>query len=526
MAVRRPRRRDWSCSTRCTPTPASTAPRSPCCCGAGGTACGRPVTFVGLSATLKDAASFFAELTGLDETAVEHIEPQAGAPDEEGREYALALRGDPVSGASLLSASIQAAMLFRPDPGPAGRASTFTASIGFLFTDDLDVTNRFYDDLRDAEGGQPRRPRRRGRSVLAGLRSPDAPYRPTATATASRGTWSSGSAGTWTRLQAGELRVGRTSSQDAGVDQDADLIVATASLEVGFNDPRVGLVLQHKAPLTQPRSSSGAAAPAVAADTGRGPWSPCRTTAATGSPTRPTTPCSRRNLAARNLPVGNRYVLKIQGAQALLDWLAPSSSRRPGTERSAGHPEAPTVTAGGRTDGGGGTGRPSRRLLSEPRPAGRTRQHLRRALEISADEVQAAAVGAATVAAASVVPTALRRLRSAGGRGSPARPGRPARRHAPGVHHPRAVRAAQRARGLVRPAVQARPGTRRCPIERALREAVPGPGKPTLRLPEGRPTGPGCRCPRTRPAASSTSRPSPPGTPGKAPGPAGRDQCR
>ena len=33
-----------------------------------------------------------------------------------------------------------------------------------------------------------------------------------------------------------------------GVDTDADLVVATASLEVGFNDPRVGLVLQHKAP--------------------------------------------------------------------------------------------------------------------------------------------------------------------------------------------------------------------------------------------------------------------------------------
>ena len=40
----------------------------------------------------------------------------------------------------------------------------------------------------------------------------------------------------------------RTSSQDTGVARDADVIVATASLEVGYNDPEVGAVLQHKAP--------------------------------------------------------------------------------------------------------------------------------------------------------------------------------------------------------------------------------------------------------------------------------------
>ncbi|PBO20475.1 hypothetical protein CLM83_00225 [Streptomyces albidoflavus] len=44
------------------------------------------------------------------------------------------------------------------------------------------------------------------------------------------------------------MRIARTSSQDVGVDLQANLTVATASLEVGFNDPRVGLVLQPKAP--------------------------------------------------------------------------------------------------------------------------------------------------------------------------------------------------------------------------------------------------------------------------------------
>jgi hypothetical protein len=42
--------------------------------------------------------------------------------------------------------------------------------------------------------------------------------------------------------------IDRTSSQDSGVAADADVVVATASLEVGFDDDRVGAVLQHKAP--------------------------------------------------------------------------------------------------------------------------------------------------------------------------------------------------------------------------------------------------------------------------------------
>ena len=44
------------------------------------------------------------------------------------------------------------------------------------------------------------------------------------------------------------LNIGRTSSQDRGVDTDADIIVATAALEVGFNDPSVGAIIQHKSP--------------------------------------------------------------------------------------------------------------------------------------------------------------------------------------------------------------------------------------------------------------------------------------
>ena len=46
----------------------------------------------------------------------------------EGREYAIAVRGDPVSGTSLLSTSIQTAMLYGRIMDPPGR-STCTAPL-------------------------------------------------------------------------------------------------------------------------------------------------------------------------------------------------------------------------------------------------------------------------------------------------------------------------------------------------------------------------------------------------------------
>ncbi len=42
--------------------------------------------------------------------------------------------------------------------------------------------------------------------------------------------------------------VGRVMALDPGVGAGLDIVVATASLEVGFNDPKVGAVIQHKAP--------------------------------------------------------------------------------------------------------------------------------------------------------------------------------------------------------------------------------------------------------------------------------------
>ncbi|WP_181785239.1 protein DpdJ [Streptomyces phytophilus] len=289
----------------------------------------RPVTFVGLSATLQQAERFMGQLTCLPGDSVELIEPRPEEMEHEGREYSLVLRGDPVSGVSLLSVSIQTAMLYGRLLDHHSQAPTGTSlfgTTGFAFTDDLDVTNRLYNILREAEGGQygqgayPRF-KRNGR-VLAALRAPeheqhhkryrdgqswDLPVRLGHNLHES--------------LRQAPLIIGRTSSQDTGFDNNANLVVATASLEVGFNDTRVGLVIQHKAPhdpasFLQRRGRAGRergtrpTTVVVLSDFGRD-----------GLAYRAYDSLFSPEVAARSLPVGNRHVIKIQGAQAFVDWL-------------------------------------------------------------------------------------------------------------------------------------------------------------------------------------------------------------
>jgi hypothetical protein len=372
-----------------------------------------PVTFVGLSATLRDAQSFFAQLTGVDQVAVESIEPKPQDITAEGREYALVVRGDPVSGASLLSTSIQAAMLYGRILDPPGQEYVH-GSVGFLFTDDLDVTNRFYDDLRDAEGAQGRyKWGGRARRVLAGLRSPDARYESERYRDGQ--SWNLVQRIGWPldpAASAGALRVGRTSSQDAGVDRSANLIVATASLEVGFNDPRVGLVLQHKAPrdaasFIQRRGRAGRLRSTR-------PW----TMVALSDYGRDRLAYQAYDtlfspeLSARQLPIGNRSVLKMQGAQALLDWLAVKLGSRDinGDPRQilrapkAG--QEPDAALAGTLTG------LLEATLKRQDLQDDLAKHLQRALRIPSDEVQALLWEHPRSLLLSVVPTALRRARS------------------------------------------------------------------------------------------------------------------
>jgi hypothetical protein len=200
---------------------------------------------VGLSATLADPSGFFADLTGLSTSSVSVIAPEPHEMKEVGREYFLALRGDPASQTSLLSTTIQASMLVRRmlDATPDRPSHGAFGSRLFVFADDLDVVNRLHTQLEDAEGWRPGGVNRKPNGSLATLRAstgPDVRSRDEAGQL-----WAfAEQIGTLQR----PVNVARTTSRDSGVDADADIVVATASLEVGFDDPSVGAVLQHKAP--------------------------------------------------------------------------------------------------------------------------------------------------------------------------------------------------------------------------------------------------------------------------------------
>lgn len=208
--------------------------------------------FVGLSATLTDATSFFSDLVGAKMEHVELVEPLKEEMEDSGAEYLMVLRGDPVSQTALLSTTIQASMLTRRILDNRDRRSEGTwGTKAFIFTDDLDVNNRLYHQLADAEGWQtsfrgltPTKP------TLASLRGLQVGLDRDGRLKRVRlgQDWRLGLSIGHSMKADDRAKVGRTSSQDAGVDSNAELVVATSSLEVGFNDPTVGAVLQHKAP--------------------------------------------------------------------------------------------------------------------------------------------------------------------------------------------------------------------------------------------------------------------------------------
>lgn len=286
-------------------------------------AIGSPLKWVGLSATLGDAQRFFSDLTGVSIERVVEISPAPGEYEERGAEYQVLLRGDPAARTSLLSTTIQTAMLLSRilDPPRSVDSSGAFGKRAFLFTDDLDVTNRLFDDLRDAEAytifGQPDV----RRLTLASLRGPGNDER-VRDAEGQR----------WRLCEdighnlSQRLVIGRTTSKDAGVDQGTNVVVATAALEVGFNDVEVGAVIQHKAPrgmasFLQRKGRAGRSRDmrpitvTVLSDYGRD-------RAFYQSYERLFDP----SLEPQHLPTRNPYVLKMQATFALFDWLAIRSS--------------------------------------------------------------------------------------------------------------------------------------------------------------------------------------------------------
>jgi len=397
-----------------------------------------PVLWAGLSATLENPEEFLAEFATLYGERTSHVAPAADELEEAGTEYLVALRHDPGSQTGPLSTTIQATMgLARAldAPGtpyqPAPTSHGLFGRKAFVFTDKLDVTNRLYWDLLDAEGWwQRNRPKNRRILTLAHLRAEQQSRRDPA---AREGGPERDQPGQWWWLAERlgrdldgdeQLVVGRTSSQDAGVDEDADVIVATATLEVGYDDPAVGAVLQHKAPhdlarFVQRRGRAGR-------DPSMRPW----TVVVLSDWGRDRVHWELYDqlfdpqLQASHLPLRNRYVLRMQGVYATLDWLG-SRLSSVGQDRSAwadlaapasileSSPERIRNRSQRQTAGAA--------LVREVLDGGPAREHLRsylrRSLGLSDDDLGWAELDAILWSPPrplmlAVLPTALRRLRT------------------------------------------------------------------------------------------------------------------
>lgn len=371
---------------------------------------GHPLRFVGLSATLREATSFFVDLTGCRHAWVEEVSPLPSEIKFEGAEYMLALRGDPVSRSALLSTTIQATMLLQRTLDPRCAKPVESVSHGrfgqktFVFTDNLDVINRLYFDLLSAEGrnsnGDPDL-RRAPEGGLAVLRRPGYSYFRYVNGQDWRVCESL--QGPLTR----RLAIKRVSSQDRGVDPDAEVVVATAVLEVGFDDPSVGVVIQHKAP----RSMAGFLQRKGRGGRSRGmrPW----TAVVLSDYGRDRLAYQAYDLLfdpelpVRTLPLGNRYVTRMQAVYATIDYLGmrlqDASNGSVWRDLSL-----PGVYEGRKV-----------RLISELEHiletefgAQRLSEYLGRALKLTAEEVSALLWEYPRPLMTAVLPTALRRLNS------------------------------------------------------------------------------------------------------------------
>lgn len=368
----------------------------------------RHVSFVGLSATLKDGARFFAQLTGLFEQASVEITPTNSDMISEGAEYLLALRGDPVSRTALLSTTIQTGLLLSRllDSPDEQKSRGIIGERVFLFTDDIDVTNRMYFAMLDAEGrrsnGAPDRVNRPD-GGLASLRRP----LPVEQRKLHGQDWEA-VVDIGHNLQE-RKSVGRVMSMDPGVG-NKDIIVATASLEVGFNDPLVGAVIQHKAPrdvaqFLQRKGRAGRSRKmrpwtvAVLSDYGRDRL------AYQGYDL-----LFDPELPMRTLPVRNRYVMRIQAVYATLDYLSQalgSSSQGSvwldlSNSTDSSYKRARQTALAGLI----------RRILTIPTELDRYAAYLSSALKVDEDAIAPLLWEHPRPLMTQVLPTALRRLES------------------------------------------------------------------------------------------------------------------
>jgi hypothetical protein len=284
---------------------------------------------VALSATLKDAVSHLENVTGISASAIEEVvpiddpDPQVSEFFSEGVEYNLAVRGNTMAGAQLLATSIQAAMLLGRvlTPNNAGDSKPSDVIEGvfyyarkvFGFTDNLDTLNRWLADLTNADN----------QLGLAGLRARALNAVPAAVRDGQ--VWDLAEQLGCDLRQS--LLIDRCSSQEPGVDPRAQLVLATSSLEVGYDDPEVGVVLQHKAPSSMSsfiqrkgragrRRGTRPMTVVLLSDFGRDRWA-----------FKDSHRLFSDAIERIRLPALNPYILKIQAAWLLIDFLGRSIGR-------------------------------------------------------------------------------------------------------------------------------------------------------------------------------------------------------
>jgi hypothetical protein len=296
-----------------------------------------PIVWVGLSATLSNAEDFMGQMINLPPALIQVVKPADSDLKPFGAEYSIALRHDPTQRHGVLSLTLQTAMLMGRvlDPTAKGlqKVKSSRGMFGkrsFIFTDKLDVTNRMYWQLMDIEGWDAvDRPKTgSGPKTLAHLRSGSqskmAPANQEAkSARDADGQWWQISEELGFKLDVDNgLKVTRVSSQEPGVDDKSELVVATATLEVGYSDNNVGAVIQHKAPSDPARfiQRKGRAGRSIEMR----PWTVV-TLSEWGRDKLAWQLYDQflfPQIANKHLPVNNRYVQRIQAVFATMDWLA------------------------------------------------------------------------------------------------------------------------------------------------------------------------------------------------------------
>ncbi|MGF6950198.1 hypothetical protein QF028_002703 [Neobacillus sp. B4I6] len=278
----------------------------------------RGIQFVGLSATLSNPSTFFSQLIGLEERYIEYITPLEKDLVSEGVEYNLVVRGDPFSAAALLSTSVQTSMLLGRmlDPIKTDISKGAYGSKVFGFTDKLDVINRWFHIELDAErkqilskyrdAGEIRRNSKQKNNLQEQYKAGQVWLAPVQIDETSLKT---------------PLEVDITSSQHKGVNENAKLVIATSTLEVGYNDPKVGAVIQHKAPrnlasFLQRKGRAGRVR-------GMRPWMVVVSSAYGRDRFVYDYPelYFQPNLNEMFLPIQNSNILRIQMAFAFMEWL-------------------------------------------------------------------------------------------------------------------------------------------------------------------------------------------------------------